>query len=145
MDRERISEIVTQLKVVKKEKGYSYQKIAAMTEDIGDPVSLSTIKRVFTDDAHSFRWDTIRPIATVLLGVGFETPKPDEQDPDQPQRYYAVIEGLKSLVEAKGELIASKDESIRYLKKQLLRQQIATAVLTIVVGVMLVVTLVSFG
>ena len=110
-----------------------------MTEEIGEAVSLSTIKRLFADGGGNFRWATIKPIATVLLGVGFETPEPDEEDPNQPQRYYAVIEGLKALVEAKGDLIASKDRSIAFLKKQLLRQQIFTAILTIILGTMLLV------
>ena len=143
MDKGRIAEIIAQLKVVRSEKGYSYQKIVNMTEDIGEYRSLSTVKRVFTDDDHSFKWDTIRPIATVLLGVGFETPKPDESDPDQPHRYYAVIEGLKAMVEAKGEMIESKNASIKYLQKQLRRQQIITSVLTIILGAMMLVDLLN--
>lgn len=138
MDKGRIAEIITQLKVVRAEKGYSYQKIVDMTEGIGEPRSMSTVKRVFTDDAHSFKWDTIRPIATVLLGVGFETPKPSE-DPDQPQLYYAEIEALKTVVEAKGELLATKDNTIAFLKKQLQRQQIVTSVLTALLGAMIII------
>jgi hypothetical protein len=139
MQKERVAEIIAQLKIVRVEKGYSYQKITDMTEEIGDPVSLSTVKRVFTDEKHSFRWDTIKPIATVVLGVGFETPEPDKKDPHQPQLYYAEIEALKALVEAKGEMIAAKDRSIDFLQKQLRRQQVAVSVLTIVLGLLLVV------
>lgn len=139
MQKERVAEIIAQLKIVRAEKGYSYQKITDMTEEIGDPISLSTVKRVFTDEKHSFRWDTIKPIATVVLGVGFETPEPDKKDPNQPQLYYAEIEALKALVEAKGEMIAAKDRSIDFLQKQLRRQQVAVSVLTIVLGLLLVV------
>ena len=139
MQKEKVAEIIAQLKIVRAEKELSYQKIHDMTEEINDPVSLSTIKRVFTDDKHAFRWDTIRPIATVVLGVGFETPEPDKSDPNQPQLYYAEIEALKALVEAKGEMIASKDRSIDFLRKQLRRQQIATTVLTIILGAMIAV------
>lgn len=143
MQKEKIAEIIIQLKVVRAEKGLSYQKITDMTEAIGDPVSLSTVKRVFTDDKHTFRWDTIKPIATVVLGVGFETPEPDKKDPNQPQLYYAEIEALKALVEAKGEMIATKDRSIDFLQKQLRRQQMATAVMSVILGVMLVIVLFS--
>ena len=143
MQKEKIDEIIARLKIVRAEKGYSYQKITDMTEEIGDPISLSTVKRVFTDDKHTFRWDTIKPIATVVLGVGFETPEPDKKDPNQPQLYYAEIEALKALVEAKGEMIATKDRSIDFLHKQLRRQQIATVAMSIVIGVMLVVVLLS--
>ena len=139
MQKEKVAEIIAQLKVVRTEKGLSYQKITDMTEDIGDPVSLSTVKRVFTDDKHTFRWDTIRPIATVVLGVGFETPEPDKKDPNQPQLYYAEIEAFKALVEAKGEMIASKEQNIDFMTKQLRRQQVATAVLTILLGILMIV------
>lgn len=139
MEKEKITEIITQLKAVKKEKGYSYQRIADMTEEIGDPVSLSTVRRVFTEDAHTFRWDTIKPIATVLLGVGFETPKPDSNDPEQGERYYAVIEGLKAVVEAKGELISSKDRSIDYLKVELRRSRFLSVILGVLLGICLLV------
>jgi hypothetical protein len=140
MEKEKIREIVEQLKAVKAEKEYSYQKIANLTEEMGDPVSLSTIKRVFTEDARKFRWDTIRPIATVLLGVGFETPAPEKTDPNL---YYAEIEAFKSLVEAKGEMIADKDKSIDFLQAQLKRQQAYTAVLAaaLVVSVVLAIVL----
>ena len=141
MQKEKVAEIIAQLKVVRAEKELSYQKITDMTEKIGSPISLSTVKRVFTDDAHSFRWDTIRPIATVVLGVGFETPEPDKSDPNQPQLYYNEIEAFKAIVEAKAEMIASKDRSIDFLQKQLRRQQIVTSVLTIILGILLVVDL----
>ena len=139
MQKEKVAEIIAQLKVVRVEKELSYQKIADMTEEIGSPISLSTVKRVFTDDQHGFRWDTIKPIATVVLGVGFETPEPDRNDPNQPQRYYTEIEALKALVEAKAEMIASKDRSLEFLGRQLRRQQIITAILTIILGALVVI------
>ena len=137
MNSENIKEIVTRLRDVRVEKGYSYQKIADMTEEIGEAVSLSTVKRVFADSGKGFRWATIKPIATVVLGVGFETPEPDKKVENQPQMYYAEIEALKALVEAKGEMVAAKNRSIDFLRKQLKRQQIATVALTIIVCVML--------
>ena len=143
MQKEKVAEIIAQLKIVRVEKGYSYQKITDMTEEIGDPISLSTVKRVFTDDSHTFRWDTIRPIATVVLGVGFETPEPDKSDPNQPQLYYNEIEAFKTIIEAKAEMIAAKDQSIEFLQAQLRRQQMATAIMSAVIGIMLVVVLVS--
>ena len=143
MEQEKIREIIAQLKVVRVEKGYSYQKIADLTEEIGDPISLSTIKRVFTDDAHGFRWDTIRPIATVVLGVGFETPEPDKHDPKQPQLYYNEIEAFKAIMEAKREMLASKDRTIDFLRKQLRRQQLITTVVTAVLGLLVLIDFVN--
>ena len=145
MDQAKIKEIIAQLKVVRVEKGLSYQKITDMTEEIGDPISLSTVKRIFTDDAHGFRWDTIKPIATVVLGVGFETPEPDKSDPKQPQIYYAEIEALKALVEAKADMIASKDRTIEFLRKQLHRQQVITSAMTAIIGILLIVHFAKHG
>ena len=145
MQKEKVAEIIAQLRIVRKEKEYSYQKIADMTEEIGEPVSLSTVKRVFTDDAHTFRWDTVKPIATVVLGIGFETPEPDKSNPDQPNIYYAEIEALKSLVEAKAEMIASKDRTIEFIGRQLRRQQVITSVMTAIFGILLVVHFASHG
>ena len=139
MQKEKVAEIIAQLKIVRAEKELSYQKIVDMTEEIGNPVSISTVKRVFTENKQNFRWDTIRPIATVVLGVGFETPEPDNSDPNQPQLYYSEIEALKALVEAKGEMIATKDRSIDFLRKQLRRQQVVTSVLTILLGILMIV------
>lgn len=141
MDSNNIKEIVTRLKAVRIEKGYSYQKIADMTEEIEEAVSLSTVKRVFADSGKGFRWATIKPIATVVLGVGFETPEPDEQVENQPQMYYAEIEALKALVEAKGEMIAEKSTTIDYLRKQLRRQQLAAAIVLGILVIMLLVDL----
>lgn len=138
MQKEKVADIIARLKVVRAEKELSYQKIADMTEDIGEPISVSTIKRVFTDDKHGFRWDTIKPIATVVLGVGFETPEPDDSVPNQPQIYYSEIEALKAIVEAKAEMIASKDRSLEFLGRQLRRQQLITTVLTILLGILFI-------
>ena len=138
MQKEKVAEIIAQLKVVRAEKELSYQKITDMTEEIGCPISLSTVKRVFTDDSHTVRWDTIKPIATVVLGVGFETPEPDKRDPGQQQLYYNEIEALKAIVEAKAEMISSRDRIIEFLRRQLRRQQVISTVLTIVLAILVI-------
>ena len=136
MEREKIKGIVEQLKAVKAEKEYSYQKIADLTEELGDPVSLSTIKRVFTEDARKFRWDTIRPIATVLLGVGFETPIPEKTDPNL---YYAEIEAFKSLVEAKADMLATREKEIDYLQQQVKVQRFCITMMGFAIGALLLI------
>jgi hypothetical protein len=96
---------------------------------------------VFAEGGSEFRWATIKPIATVVLGVGFETPEPDKKDPNQPQVYYAEIEALKALVEAKAEMIAEKTRAAESLRKQLRRQQI---IATIVFAILVIMLLVDF-
>lgn len=143
MNSENIKEIVTRLRDVRVEKGYSYQKIADMTEEIGEAVSLSTVKRVFADSGKGFRWATIKPIATVLLGVGFETPEPDKEIENQLQIYYAEIEALKALVEAKADMVDEKSKIIDFLRKQLRRQQIVAGILLFILVLALVVDLLN--
>ena len=65
-------EIIEKLKAVKEERGYSLQEIADLTEEAGCAVSLTTIKRVFSNNANpqAFRYSkTIKPIADVLLDL----------------------------------------------------------------------------
>lgn len=127
MEKEKIAEVIERIKTVREAKGYSYQKIADMTEATGEPpVSVSAVKRIFSDEGVNCRWSTVRTVAIAVLGVGFDTPAPDVKDPDQPQKYYAEIEALKALVEAKIEMVASKDRSIEYLKNQLAKQEAET-------------------
>lgn len=75
---QKTREIIAQLKEIRAEKGYSCQKIYDMVEASGGYVSLTTIKRVFSDEpkTQNFRYnETIKPIATALLEIN----KPPEQ------------------------------------------------------------------
>lgn len=66
--------MVLLIKQAKKDLGLTYQEIVDRTERSGEPVSLSTVKRLFSEDgAFDFRYDTtLRPIANAL-GVTFDT------------------------------------------------------------------------
>ena len=61
-------ELIEELKALRIEKGYTYQQIADETELMGCPVSLSTVKLVFSDKrSHNHDYNNIlRPIADVL-------------------------------------------------------------------------------
>lgn len=139
MDKTKMLEVIEKMRAVREAKGYSYQKIADMTEATGEsPVSVSTVKRVFSGEGKDCRWSTVRTIAIALLGVGFDTPEPDAKDAEQPHKYYAQIEGLKALVEAKGEMLAQKDEQIAYLRAEVSRYRKVVALLGAVSAVLLV-------
>lgn len=61
-------ELIEELKELREEKGMTYQQIADATEIMGCPVSLSTIKLVFSDK-HNHNHDysnILKPIADVL-------------------------------------------------------------------------------
>ena len=144
VSKEKITELISRIKIVRVEKGMSFQQIVDRTEEMGAAVSMSTVKRVFNDADPKVKWSTLRLIANAVLGVGFDTPVPDETDPEQPKLYYSEIEALKVMIESKGEMIAVKDRSIAFLQAQLRRQQTAATVLgisTAVFGIAFIVSL----
>lgn len=65
-------ELIEELKALRKEKGITYQQIADETEALGMPVSLSTIKLVFSNrynHNHDYN-NVLKPIADVLSPRG---------------------------------------------------------------------------
>lgn len=98
-------DLLEKLHAAKEAKYLSYQEIVDRTEENGEAVSLSTVKRVFQKgaDLTGFRYNqTIRPIVRVVLGLDEETeaPKP-ESDPQQAEQYYTTIEAMKSVIDFK--------------------------------------------
>ena len=71
-NRERLKEIIIQLKQIKNERELSLTDIHKMVEQSGGYTSQSTIRRVFAEGSEdsNFRYrDTIQPIAQALIGV----------------------------------------------------------------------------
>lgn len=139
VSKEKVDELINRLRIVRVDKGLTYQEISKLTEELGESVSPSTVKRIFTDIEPKVKWRTLRSVANAVLGVGFDTPVPDERDPDQPKRYYEQIEALKLVVEAKSEIIAANERNLAFLHRQLRRQQIATMALSVVSCILLIV------
>lgn len=102
-------ELMDKLRVARKAKNLSYQDIVDITEANGEPVSPSTVRRIFQDEARieDFRYhQTVRPIIRAVLGMDEETEKPAAKpSSEQAEQYYATIEGLKAVVDMKGEQI----------------------------------------
>lgn len=128
------SEIIAKLKVVKEERGYSLQDIADMTEEAGCAVSLTTIKRVFSNNANpqAFRYSkTIKPIADVLLDLDGETSDDvktdvldllsrqiaamDEEHKEVEQEYKNQIEYLKSRIDRSDKIIKILSITLAFL------------------------------
>lgn len=78
--------LIIQLKQVRIEKKYSYQYIVDECERIGYSISMSTVRRVFSEgsEEQEFRYATLRPIARVVLDLDEEgrnkSASPDEAD-----------------------------------------------------------------
>lgn len=71
-NRERLKEIIIQLKQIKFERELTVQEIYGMVKAAGFGTSDTSVRRVFApgSEEQNFRWqDTIQPIAQVLIGV----------------------------------------------------------------------------
>lgn len=102
--------IVSQIKEAKKASGLSYQDIVELTEQNGTPVSLSTVKRVFAEDAREwdFRYDsTLNPIAKAL-DVNLEKSQTEDED------MQAAVAAIKEAYEGR---INDLWENIKGLKR----------------------------
>ncbi len=100
--------------------GLSNQRIA---EASGVPIG--TIDRIMAGKYTEFRYSSIQPIVTVLIGLHEDTPKPENADAQQVQGYYDTIEGYKLVVENKNHLLeelkstcAALGREIEYLKTE---------------------------
>jgi hypothetical protein len=119
-------ELIEELKALRVEKGYTYQQIADETEKMGSPVSLSTVKLVFSDKRnHNHDYNNVlKPIADVLIS-------PAENDDLE-------VKVLQTRLELKDEIISQyqtrleakdkkyKDREAFYMQQiEFLQQQIA--------------------
>lgn len=97
-------EVILALKKIREEHGYTLQHIQDMVLDNGGNLSLSTVKRVFSDGSEdmSFRYeDSIKPIADVLLKI-HEPTKADEPE----------VEALRQLVQLKNAIIEETQKDL---------------------------------
>lgn len=105
--QERIAEIITQLKQIRRERNLSLQDVHDLVLDAGGYLSLSSVKRVFTEgsEKQNFRYqDTIQPIVRALLNVTEETPENNDVTANE-------IDALKNV-------ILLKDSIIQDLKRE---------------------------
>ena len=106
---ERDKELLAKLREAKEAKELSYQDIVDITEENGEAVSLSSVRRVFDKDAkiEDFRYKTtLRPIIRAVLGFDEENQPPESRPTLQKaEQDYTTIEALKALVEFKSDML----------------------------------------
>lgn len=105
---ETTKDVILALKEVKREKDLSLDKILALMEDNGQYLSKSTLSRVFAEGSEhngSFRYETLRPIADVLLDI-----EHIETDDSTDTKAY------KSILKLKKDLIAELKEELSHEK-----------------------------
>lgn len=103
------------------------QSLGLSNQDIADEsgVPVGTIDRIMAGKYTEFRYSSIQPIVTVLIGIREDTPKPENADRQQVQDYYDTIEGYKLVVENKNHVIEELKaaceryaKEIEYVKKE---------------------------
>ena len=100
-------ELIEELKRLRLERGFTYQEIADKTEENGEPVSLSTIKLVFSDrDTHQHDYKRVlKPIANVLL--------PFEDDKTESQIVQTILDYKNEIIRQLQEGIDKKESRYR--------------------------------
>jgi hypothetical protein len=114
MELTRSQELVKQLKEIKEKNEITYPRIMDMMEANRKTVSLSTLRRVFSDgtDANSFSYEnTLLPIAEVLLHVE-DVPTPA----DAPNA--KEIDALKAVIRCQNEEISRLHELKEHLESR---------------------------
>lgn len=107
------SDLIKWCKNRKQSLGLSNQRLA---EQSGVPVG--TIDRIMAGKYTEFRYSSIQPIVTVLIGIHEDTPLPENADARQVQDYYDTIEGYKLIVDNKNHMI----EELKTTCSQLARE-----------------------
>ena len=101
------SEIVKWCRDRKKSLAISNQKLADLSG-----VPIGTIDRIMSGNYTEFKYSSIQPIVSTLLGQNEITPEPEKENDQQAKYYYDTIQGYKLVVE-------NKNREIEVLKKQL--------------------------
>lgn len=124
MVNEKKQKLINELKELREQKGITYQQIADETEAHGEPVSLSTIKKVFSEKyAHDHDYThVLKPIADVL------TPPSDNDTLEiktlqtrlelKEQKIFELEERLAKKEENYKEREAFYKEQINFFRKQ---------------------------
>ena len=82
----------------KKALNLSNQKLSELSN-----VPIGTIDRVMSGNYNEFKYSSIQPIVSILIGFNKETPKPEDADNEY---YYDTIEGYKLVLKNKNQILA---------------------------------------
>lgn len=117
MELTKAQELIRQMKIIKESNEITYPRIIERMEKNGKVVSLTTLRRVFSEgseaNAANFSYEnTLMPIAEVLLNVE-DVPTPEDAPNSQ------QIEALKAVVHCQNEEIARLHELKEHLEDRI--------------------------
>lgn len=106
--QDKTRQVILRLKAVKEERGLSLQKILDITLAAGGNVSMSTVRKIFSEGSEdmNFRYeDTVQPVAMALL----ETNEPTREVTGVVE---SEAEALRALVQLKNSIIREQQETL---------------------------------
>lgn len=114
-NRERLKEIIVQLKQIKYDRDLSAQNIHDMVIEAGLYTSMSSVRRVFAEGSENqnFRYqDTIQPIAQVLIGVNEEDEPLNPTEADALKNIALLKDSMIRELERENEALHAKVEQM---------------------------------
>lgn len=115
-------DLILRLRRIKDQQHLSVQRIADMIKENGDFLSTATIQRVMTEDRNFRYYDTLQPIAKVLLKL--DEPEEGISDEEQATKDVALIKDMEYRVLLEKcnkyeERVKYLEERVEYLKGQI--------------------------
>lgn len=110
-NRERLKEIILQLKQIKYDRELSTRDIYEMVKGAGFSTSESSIRRVFApgSEDQNFRYqDTLRPVAQVLLGIYEDAAPMNPTEADALKQIALLKESMIQDLQKENEQLASR-------------------------------------
>lgn len=105
------AEMIVRAQQLRKDLGFTLQSVVDESEKIGRPVSMSTVRRFFAEDAtkHKFAVDTVQGIFSVLGQTHDKT-----EGMTAPEQ----VDFLKNIIAFDRKLIEELDEKIAFMQAQ---------------------------
>ena len=128
--QETTQDLVMRLRRIREQRQLSVAMIVDMVEANGDHISPVTIQRVMTEDRNFRYYDTLKPIAKVLLRL--EEQEEGISDEEQATKDVALIKDMEHQILVEKckkyeERVKYLEERVEYLKGQVEIQQVANA------------------
>ena len=116
---------ILDLKAARIKKGYSYNMLADMTKEIGEPVAYSTISKVFGKDGEntSFNYiNTLQPLVKILLDneskILYDLSYKNEEDSESTD-FQAALKAKDDIIEKLNMQIESLCNQVDFMKNQI--------------------------
>ena len=113
MELTATKELITKLKAVKREYELTIPRIQEMMEKNGDFVSLSTLRRIFSEGSEEMSFSYDRSLAPVARALLFQDAG---SDPESDAATDDRVEGLKAVILLKNEELARLQELNEHLE-----------------------------